>query len=96
MITAPSASRFHTGMWSSSGSLLMITPAACTPAWRISPSRPRAVSITCLTSASASYSARISPASPYRGWSVSNTPDSGMSLPSIGGGNALVIRSPSA
>ena len=37
-----------------SGSLLMITPAACTPAWRIRPSSPRAVSITWRTSASAS------------------------------------------
>ena len=79
-----------------SGSLLMITPAACTPAWRISPSRPRAVSRTCLTSASASYSARISPASPYRGCLSSKMPESGMSLPITGGGNALVIRSPSA
>ena len=95
-MTAPSASRFHTGTWSMIGSLLMITPAACTPAWRISPSSPRAVSMTCRTSASASYRARISPASPYRGCASSKIPDSGMSLPITAGGNALVIRSPSA
>ena len=45
----------------------MMTPAACTPACLISPSSPRAVSITCLTSVSASYMARISPDSPYLG-----------------------------
>src|SRR5579875_3564639 len=72
---APSASRFHTGMWSISGSRLMITPAACTPACRISPSSPRAVSMTWRTSGSASYSARSSPASPYRGWPGSKIPD---------------------
>ena len=95
-MTAPSASRFHTGTWSMIGSLLMITPAACTPAWRISPSRPFAVSSTWRTSASASYRARISPASPYRAWVGSKTPDSGTSLPMTAGGNALVIRSPRA
>ena len=36
------------------GSADMITPAACTPGCRISPSMPRALSTTCLTSASAS------------------------------------------
>jgi len=45
--------RVHTGMWSVIVSALMMTPAACTPGCRISPSMPRAVSMTCLISASA-------------------------------------------
>ena len=57
---------------------------------------PLALSMTCLISASASYSWRSSPASLYRGWLGSKIPDSGMSLPITAGGNALVIRSPSA
>ncbi|CFR84111.1 Uncharacterised protein [Mycobacterium tuberculosis] len=40
---APSCGRFHNGMASVSGSLLMITAQACTPALRIRPSNPRAV-----------------------------------------------------
>ena len=74
----------------------MITPAACTPGWRTSPSIPRAVSMTSLISASASYRERSSPASLYLGWASSKIPDSGMSLPITAGGNALVILSPSA
>jgi len=54
------------------------------------------VSMTCLTSASASYSERSSPASLYRAWPSSKIADSGASLPMTGGGKALVIRSPSA
>ena len=95
-MTAPSAGLVQTGMWSVSGSADMITPAACTPGWRISPSIPRAVSMICLISASDSYRERSSPASLYRGWPSSKIPDSGMSLPITAGGNALVIRSPSA
>ncbi|RGC67282.1 hypothetical protein C5N14_18190 [Micromonospora sp. MW-13] len=45
------------------GSADMITPAACTPVCRISPSMPFAVSITLRTSGSDSYRPRISPAS---------------------------------
>ena len=46
---APSSSRRITGTWSVSGSADMMTPAACTPVWRTSPSRPRATSITFAT-----------------------------------------------
>jgi hypothetical protein len=42
------------GITSSSGSLDMMTPAACTPHCRFSPSMPIAVSTTVLTSGSAS------------------------------------------
>jgi hypothetical protein len=52
VITAPSCSRFMIGMMSSSGSLDMITPAACTPHCRFRPSSPAAVSTTVRTSGS--------------------------------------------
>ena len=46
--------RLSIGMTSISGSLDMITPAACTPHCRLRPSMPIAVSTTVLTSGSAS------------------------------------------
>ncbi len=49
----PSCSRRMIGMMSMSGSLDMITPAACTPHWRFRFSMPRAVSKTFCASASA-------------------------------------------
>ena len=77
-----------------SGSLDMMTPAACTPHWRFRFSRPSAVSKTVFASASVSMRARMSPASLKRGWAVSRMPDSGMSLPMMAGGIALVSFSP--
>jgi hypothetical protein len=79
-----------------SGSLLMITPAACTPHWRFRFSSPRAVSTTRLTSGSDSYSWRNSPASEYRSLFLSKTPVSEIYFPNTDGGMALVTRSPSA
>src|SRR5665647_2730983 len=42
----PSCSRRMIGIRSISGSLDMMTPAACTPHWRFNPSRPNAVLTT--------------------------------------------------
>ena len=55
---------------------------------------PRAVSKTFAASASAPMSARRSAASRYRSAALSTTSVSGMSLPMIGGGKALVSFSP--
>ncbi|MDF2573471.1 MAG: hypothetical protein K0S05_383 [Agromyces sp.] len=77
-----------------SGSLDMMTPAACTPHWRFRFSSPSAVSKTVFASASVSMRARMSPASLYRGCCGSTMPESGMSLPMIAGGIALVSFSP--
>ncbi len=74
----------------------MITPAACTPHCRFSPSMPRAVSTTRWASGSASCTARNSAASAYRSCFGSKIPDSGMSLPMTAGGIALVSFSPIA
>ena len=63
VMIAPSCSRFWIGSTSISGSRDRITPAACTPHCRLSPSRPLAVSTTFCTSGSVSYSARNSTAS---------------------------------
>ena len=54
VMIAPSASRRWIGMTSISGVLDMITPAACTPHWRLRPSSPRAVSMISLTCGSTS------------------------------------------
>ena len=96
VMMAPSFSRRWIGSTSASRSEDKITPAACTPVPRVSPSMPRAVSSTRLTSASSSYSARSSPASLYRSCDGSKIPASGISLPITAAGNSLVIRSPSA
>ena len=91
----PSCSRRMIGMMSMSGSLDMITPAACTPHCRLRFSMPRAVSKTFAASASAPMRARRSAASlDSAPRSLSITSVSGMSLPMIGGGNALVSFSP--
>jgi hypothetical protein len=96
VMMAPSSSRRWMGSTSASGSDDRITPAACTPVPRVSPSMPRAVSRIRLTSGSSSYRARSSPASLYRSWAGSKIPDSGISLPMTAAGNTLVIRSPIA
>ena len=63
VMMAPSCGRFMIGMMSSSGSLDMMTPAACTPHWRLRFSRPRAVSSTRWASGSAATTCRNSSAS---------------------------------
>ena len=59
-VPPPSASFRHTGMTSVSGTSLITTPAACTPACRRRPSSPRATSITRFESSSVSYAERRS------------------------------------
>ena len=94
VMIAPSSSRFMMGSTSSSGSADMITPAACTPHWRLRFSIPFAVSKTRAASPSVSMRARMSAASLYRSASLLWMSPSGMSLPMTGGGIALVSFSP--
>ena len=84
------------GMMSISGSLDMMTPAACTPHWRFRPSMPLASSTTRCASGSAAWTWRNSSASLYRLSAGSKMPVSEMSLPMIAGGIALVSFSPIA
>lgn len=84
------------GMMSMSGSLDMMTPAACTPHWRFRPSMPLASSTTRCASGSAAWICRNSSASLYRLSSGLKMPVREMSLPMIAGGMALVSFSPIA
>jgi hypothetical protein len=92
---APSCSRFMIGMTSISGSLDMMTPAACTPHCRLRPSSPLAVSTTSHVGVGL-VELRNSPGLAVALVLGSKIPDSGMSLPMTAAGIALVSRSPMA
>ncbi len=83
----------HMGMQSTSGCEERMTAQAWTPALRIRPSRPSAVSKIWRTSPSFSMRLRTSAASLYRSCEESMMPASGMSVAATGGGRALVMRS---
>ena len=86
------------GMTSISGSLDMMTPAACTPHWRFRPSSPSAVSTTSWQRrvSSCDQVAELAALAVALGRSGSKMPASGMSLPMTAGGIALVSCSPIA